>query len=1166
MSKKIIYITLFYAVFTSAALFAVVMVDNYTVKRSVYLDRIVANAHAKMDIISHVKFHIGNLKYYAYGYAVSDSFSETDQYERSIALTLAKLRQNLDVLSSGGTLEESMSAAASDSYVKHYEIKYEKLYDEGYDLNSIEMRALLAELNALTDDFRNLLANKIIAEQSENLAALKNFKRKLNVNEKELQTFFNVFSVSADKYYISASNDIAVLEKYRSDQRKKLEAVKNLVSVLFTALFVACGILLYISVVRMFRENSGYRHRMKSLTDDFNSSLAVRTRELSAELSERIAELNVFKSKYKELKTIFESLSHPFYVIDANTYEIVYANKAAYAIGGMSGGTCYELTHHQAFPCSGLEHPCPLQMVKNTGKEVTVEHIHLLPDGTEGFFEVRGYPVYDSSGKLIQMIEFSLDITDWKRSQKNLMHRQSMLEEKITDYSRLVKEESNMRMRAQEVILQNEGRMECLIRNVSEIIAVIKRNGRIVYLSPSAERKLGYSAMYAEGKIFSDFVHSEDRSYVEYWLEDAAQSREEINTAEFRLIRSGGDPITAEASIVNMLNDDILDGLVLYIRDITLRKAAEKEIRKMVSVLEYIPAGIFITDADSNVEYANPAFESFTGYQMSEVMGRKTFFMDSFDISVSAQKSGSKPAALKKKNGVTADKEVLIIPVHSDRGQVMSYVCMFDIQKNVSGDGLLSSQKLRSRFLSIFSHEVMTPLNSVMGFTDLLTETDLTEKQKKYAETVRKSANEIKKLFETVSDMAALESGSMSVSISRFRLKPEIDSLADFYSVIAREKGISFSYQYDSSIPEYINGDSIKIVRILEGLLSNAVKFTPDGGSASLKTESVDGRFVRFEVSDTGIGISESYMDKIFESFSQEDYSVTRSFDGAGIGLAYVKKLVNAMNSDIYVESRRGEGSVFRFTLDAGAETSCKKKKAETVCGRALLADSSDEVRDMLRSIGLTVDSAEDGEKAVEKFQHEKYDIVFLNKSLPVKDGISASLSIRQYENSTMRPPVPVILLAPKSYKGKESLLKDAGIDGFLSHPYSKEKFLNICESYMPEQDMSGIIFDFTLDKVCAEIGLDKKILKPMLHEFVEQSVRSVNQAEKALRDDDIKQNKDILQSVRSTAGNFGFSSVCQLLKNMEESGRKKDISEYRNYHAQVLLFLNHVFEELNRS
>lgn len=312
MNKKIIYFTLFYVVFASLALFSVISIENYAIKRSAYMDSLVSNAHAKMDILSHVKINIGNLKYYAYGYSVSDSFSETDKYERSIAGILGLLRKNLDILSSGGTVEETVPVGAPNSFTGNYKIKYEKLYEEGYDLNIIEMRALLAELTILTDDFRNLLSNKIIAEQSGNLPVLNLYKRKLSVDEKELQTFFNVFSGSADRYYLSAVRDIAVLEKFRSDQMKTLNRIKNYVCVICAFLCVAAGIMLFVHVARMFRENSDYRIKVGSMTENFNDSLAARTKELSAELAERTAELSVFKTKYKELKRIFESLTHPF--------------------------------------------------------------------------------------------------------------------------------------------------------------------------------------------------------------------------------------------------------------------------------------------------------------------------------------------------------------------------------------------------------------------------------------------------------------------------------------------------------------------------------------------------------------------------------------------------------------------------------------------------------------------------------------------------------------------------------------------------------------------------------------------------------------------------------------------------------------------------------------
>jgi PAS domain S-box-containing protein len=473
--------------------------------------------------------------------------------------------------------------------------------------------------------------------------------------------------------------------------------------------------------------------------------------------------------------------------------------------------------------------------------------------------------------------------------------------------------------------------------------------------------------------------------------------------------------------------------------------------------------------------------------------------------------------------------------------------------------------KAKQQFLSNMSHEIRTPMNAIIGFTKVVLKTDLSTKQKEYLTAIKISGDALIVLINDILDLAKVDAGKMTFEQAPFKMASSISAMLHLFETKIQERNLELVKEYDSNIPEVLVGDPVRLHQIILNLVSNAVKFTTTGKitvKVNLVSENEETATIEFAVTDTGIGIPENKIKKIFENFQQASSGTSRLYGGTGLGLAIVKQLVESQGGTISVTSEIGKGSTFSFVL------SFQKAKGKAELEPELL-ELDKEIKNikilvvedialnqllmktLLDDFGFERDIAANGKIAIEKLKNKEYDIILMDLQMPEMNGFEATEYIRNKMNSA----IPIIALTADVTTADLAKCKAVGMNDYIAKPvdekvlYSKiigllKKPVLITEHkekvVEQEKKQKCISMDYLLH--CTKAN--PKLMMEMISVYLEQTPPLIHAMKQGLH------NKDwdsLYAAVHKIIPSFSIMGISSDFENMA-----KKVQEYASSQQQT--------------
>ena len=686
-------------------------------------------------------------------------------------------------------------------------------------------------------------------------------------------------------------------------------------------------------------------------------------------------------------------------------------------------------------------------------------------------------------------------------------------------------------------------------------LLVIDYNGRITDINEAAIRITGFSRQELNGSNFLDYFTDPINACAVY---KEGFSKGFVVDSQLTLRNKSGQLIDVlfNGSIYKDISGKVA-GIVIAARDITAQKLLSSY---SLSLIEANRDPLFTINALGKITDMNNVSVKITGVSRVKMIGSD--FYDYFTEPEKAKEgyqhifeNGSVedfPLTMKDK-GLT---DVLFNgSVYKDeRGIVIGAVVVARviteqkrIEKELTESMQLAEQarmnaedakikaesateiaenamKAKQQFLSNMSHEIRTPMNAIIGFTKVLLKTDLSAKQKEYLTAIKMSGDSLIVLINDILDLAKVDSGKMTFEKTPFKMETSISAMLNLFETKIQEKNLSLIKEYDSKIPRTLLGDPARLHQIILNLVSNAVKFTSSGTikmSTRLLSEDAENATIEFSISDTGIGITNIKLDKIFENFQQASSVTSRLYGGTGLGLAIVKKLVESQGGVINVKSKIDVGSTFSFVLTFQKTTSEVENIIENIEVNKDLNNISVLVvedialnqllmKTLLDDFGFKRDIAANGKIAIEKLKVQSYDIVLMDLQMPEMNGFDAT----EYIRNTLHLSIPIIALTADVTTVDLAKCKSVGMNDYIAKPvderllYSKiVEYVNQAESKNQTNISKKEEIKFTK---CVNLGYlmdrtksDRNLMMEMISIYLKQTPPLIQTMKQSLHSQD---------------------------------------------------------------
>ena len=779
----------------------------------------------------------------------------------------------------------------------------------------------------------------------------------------------------------------------------------------------------------------------------------------------------------ERFRQLAEHIDAVFWLRSADRKHMLYVSPAFETIWGWARGDLY------ANPNLWIEclHPKDRKRLEIAAEcqgylPYDEEYRIITPAGKVRWIHDRAFPVKDREGKVYRLAGIAVDTTATKEME-------SALRGSETRYRSLIE--------------------------LSPSAVFVSCDNRMVFANQACAMLLGArTAAELIGRQVSDLVHPDSRALVEDRMQMVREARHNASSVDQQFYRLDGTVIAVDVT-ATLVPFEGKEASLVIVTDVSARKRLEQALLSANMQLTAILDGatnvsMIATDCEGLITTFNTGAEILLGYSSDEMVGlqpltrlhlpdqldeRSRLLSDlharpirGFEVLIEHAQQGKideQEWIYVRKNGTRLTVLLTVTALRNSAGVLIGFLAMAkDIterkqaetalalaaeelaRKNVelaqARDAALQVAQLKAEFLATMSHEIRTPMNAIIGMTGLLLDTTLTDDQREFTDTVRRSSDALLTLVNDILDFSKIEAGKLQFEHLTFDLRSTIEDTLELLAEQAQSKGLELIGLVDAAVPISVSGDPGRLRQVLVNLVGNAIKFTPSGEvfvHVTPETKAGQPDFLRFAVTDTGIGIPEAVQAKLFQAFVQADSSTTRRYGGTGLGLAICQRLVSQMQGEIGIESQPGKGSTFWFTarlpVIACATPPTRISRGLLRGRRILVVDSHETTKRVLQrqlmDHGMDCTGAQDGHeayriaRAAAGTQHA-FDAALIELHLTGPDGFETAAL---FKGDPSTASTPVVILTTVGRRGDGSAAQALGIDAYLTKPLRQTHLLD---------------------------------------------------------------------------------------------------------------------------
>ena len=785
------------------------------------------------------------------------------------------------------------------------------------------------------------------------------------------------------------------------------------------------------------------------------------------------------------------------------------------------------------------------------------------------------------------------------------------------------------RKQIEATLRESEERLEQTF-NASPIgMALTDTDGSYIKVNQAFCAMLGLSEAELLATNFAAITHPDDLSLTLKNIAEMQAGTRQSSQTEKRYWHKAGYTVLAQVN-VNVVRDASGTPLhyVVQYQDITDRKKAEGQLHKLSLAVEQSPESIIITDIKGTIEYVNEAFVQCIGYSKEEAIGKNQKIIKSdntppkhFSSIVDAIRSGKiwKGELINRcKDGSDLVTYTIITPLRQPDGSITHYVSVQEditIKKSLgleldrhrhhleemvesrtmelaaARQQAEAANRAKSDFIANMSHEIRTPMNGVLGMTYLALAGTSDPKLRDYLQKIHLSGQHLLRIVDDILDFSKIEAGKMTLESVDFSLDELLNNIKSMMTGKLAGRNLTLNFSIDPQLVRQLHGDPHRLSQILINYTNNALKFTEQGEInifVRKLNSTPDGWMVRFEVEDTGIGMTKEQQKKLFQSFEQADSSTTRKYGGTGLGLAISKQLATMMGGEVGVLSAPGQGSTFWFTahlerssgnllsqagaIDPHTASTCLQQLVKTRGRISALVVEDNQFNqqiatELLEAVGISVSVAENGQEALDILASEKPDCILMDIQMPVMGGLEASKILRTMPGLAT---IPVIAITANAMNQDRLHCLSAGMNDFISKPFAPDLFYGTLVRWLsPETAAAAPQQHAEITEVsdAEDTPIDFRVLQKFFSKSPEKvavfAEKFVVSAKQGLLDieaarqrnslDDLCALGHKLKSSARTVGANHFADLCHALEQLKQEGTLEQALQIINQLAPLL-------------